>query len=146
MEHSRKQLKNFSILVIILAGLTILNLAFELLFGELNNAEISAGLPENTLLITKIFAAVISFIMILPQIYIGFKGLKMAKNPDSSKAHIVWGVILFVFTVISLFSYVVDIFKLKDVFANVATIMSVAVDATILFNYVKYARRVSKGI
>ena len=145
MEQSRKNLKNLSVIVLALAALTLINIVFELLFGELNNAEIPEGSPDNILLITRIFIAVVSLLMLLPQFYIGFKGLKVAKNPDASRGHIVWGIILFVFTVISLVTPVVAIINQEDVFANASEFLSVAVDAAILFGYVKYARIVSKG-
>jgi hypothetical protein len=143
--QSRKLLKNYSIIVLLLAGLTALNLAFEIFFGEINNAAIPEGSPDNILLITKIFIAVLTFLMLLPQIYIGFKGIKMSKTPDSSKAHIVWGVILFVFTLSSLLTPLLAAIRGEEIFANIAEFCSIVVDATILFGYVTYAIRVLKG-
>jgi hypothetical protein len=143
--QSRKLLKNYSIIVLLLAGLTALNLAFEIFFGEINNAAIPEGSPENILLITKIFIAVLTVLMLLPQIYIGFKGIKMSKTPDSSKAHIVWGVILFVFTLSSLLTPLLAAIRGEEIFANIAEFCSIVVDATILFGYVTYAIRVLKG-
>ena len=146
MSQTRKKLKAVSIVVLALAGLSMLNLAFELFFGEsFNSAEIPEGSPDNIILIAKIVVAVISFIVLLPQIYIGFKGIKVANNPDSSRAHIIWGFILFVLTLISLISPLMAIIKLEDVFANVAQFLSVAVDAAILFSYIRFSKMVSEG-
>lgn len=145
MEQSRKNLRASSIIILAFAVLTLLNTAFELFFGEINYAEIPADAPENIVLITKIVLAVVTLVVLLPQLYIGIKGLKMAKKPDSSKGHIVWGVILFVFTLIGLVSPAVAIVKLEDVFANASEFLSIAVDAFVLFYYVKYAKKVRKG-
>lgn len=145
MENSRKQLKTSSILLLILAGLTALNAAFEIIFGAIANAEIPEGSPDNILLITQIVLAVVTLLMLLPQIYIGVKGLKIAKKPNSSKGHIVWGIILLVFTILSLVPLIVAIVNLEDVFANVAGALSIAVDASILFAYVKHAIIISKA-
>ena len=84
--------------------------------------------------------------MLLPQAYIGFKGLKMAKNPDYSKGHIIWGIILFVLTFLELLPpFVAFLQGDGSAFENVADFLSIAVDAAVLFEYVKYAIAVRNG-
>ena len=146
MEQARKHLKISSIIVLVFAGLTLLNLVSELLFGELNRAEIPDGSPDNILLITKILLLVVSLLLLLPQVYVGLKGLKMAKKPDSSKAHIIWGTILLVIAILGLVSPAIAIIKQEDVFNNVSELLSILVDVVVFFDYVKYARMVSKGV
>ena len=151
MEQARKNLKTTSIIVLALAGLSLLNLIFGIFFGdlntELNNATIPDGSPDNVILITKIFVLVVSFLMLLPQLYIGLKGLKMAKKPDSSRGHIIWGIILLVFTACGLLSPLSAFLQGdSDAFANVAEFMSIAVDVFVLFEFVKYARAVRKAV
>ena len=145
MEQSKKQLKTLSIVLLALAGLTLLNAIFELVFGSVANAEIPEGSPDNILLITQIFLAVVTVLLLLPQVYVGLKGLKMAKNPDSSKGHIVWATILFVLSVISMISPIVAAIKQEDVLHNIAGACSILVEVTIFFNYIYHARIVSKG-
>ena len=151
MEQARKNLKTSSIIVLALAGLSLLNLIFGIFFGdlntELNNATIPDGSPDNVILITKIFVLVVSFLMLLPQLYVGLKGLKMAKKPDSSRGHIIWGIILLVFTACGLLSPLSAFLQGdSDAFANVAEFMSIAVDVFVLFEFVKYARAVRKSV
>lgn len=151
MEQARKNLKTSSIIVLALAGLSLLNLIFGIFFGdlntELNNATIPDGSPDNVILITKIFVLVVSFLMLLPQLYVGLKGLKMAKKPDSSRGHIIWGIILLVFTACGLLSPLSAFLQGdSDAFANVAEFMSIAVDVFVLFEFVKYARAVRKAV
>ena len=151
MEQSRKNLKTSSIIVLALAGLSLLNIIFELFFGSLNGALNSAAIPEgatdNIILIAKIFILVLSILILVPQFYIGIKGIKIAKNPDSSKGHIVWGIILIVVTAIGLISpFRMLIQGEGEAFGNVSELLSVGVDVFILFEYVKYARAVRKGI
>lgn len=151
MEKSRRNLKIYSIIVLALAGLSLLNIIFELFFGELNrelnNATIPEGAPVNTVLIAQIFVLVVSLLLILPQIYIGIKGIRIAKKPDSSSGHIVWGIILLVFTVIDLFApFLALIAGDGDAFGNIAEICSIVADVIILFEYVRCARAVKKGI
>ena len=93
MEQSRKYLKWSSVAVLSLVGVYILELISELLWGEINSAVIPEGASENILLITKIFIVAVSVLLLLPQIYVGIKGLIIAKKPTRTKAHIVWAVI-----------------------------------------------------
>ena len=151
MEQSRKNLKNSSIIVLALAGLSLLNILFELFFGELsgelNNATVPEGAPENVVLIARIFILVVSVLMLLPQVYIGIKGLKIAKKPNASGGHIVWGIILVVLTAAGLISPLVSFLKGNgDAFANVSEFLSIAVDVAVLAGYVKFAMNVRKGI
>lgn len=151
MEQTRKQLKIYSVIVLALAGLSLLNILFGLFFSEfsevLKNAAIPEGAPDNIFLITQIFVLVISFLLLLPQAYIGIKGLKMAKTPNSSKGHIVWGIILIAFTAGGLISPFLALIQGNgEAFGNIAELCSIAVDVFILFEYVKYAMAVRNEI
>lgn len=151
MEHNRKNLKTYSIIVLALAGLSLLNILFELFFGELNgelnSAAIPEGAPGNVVLIAKIFILVVSLLLLLPQAYIGIKGLKIAKKPTSSKGHIIWGIILIVFTAAGLISPLVALAQGNgEAFGNISELCSIAVDVFVLFEYVKYAKAVQNGI
>lgn len=151
MEETRKYLKTSSFVVLALAVLSLLNILFEVFFGELNgelnNATIPEGAPDNIVLIAQIFILSVSLLLLLPQFYIGIKGLKIAKKPDSSKGHIVWGIILIVFTVIELLSPLFALIRGDEgAFGNFSEVCSIAVDAFVLFEYVKYARAVRNEI
>lgn len=151
MEQTRKTFKTISIVVLILAGLSLISILFELFFGELsaelNNATIPEGAPENVVLIAQIFVLVIALLLLLPQVYIGIKGLKIAKRPDFSSAHIVWGIILTVFTATELISPFLALIQGNgDKFGNVADLCSIMVDVGILYEYVKLARAIRRGL
>ena len=143
MEQSQKHLKFSSLAILALAALTFINIVSEILVGELNSADIPAGSPDNILLITKIFIMVVSLLCLLPQVYIGLKGLKVAKNPDSSKGHIIWGTVLLVFAVIGLISPLVAIVKQDSVFENASELLSIAIEVAFFYDYVKAARAVA---
>ena len=144
MEQSRKYLKLASILVLIFSGLTLINIIYELVFADFTDVEIPDGMPANILLITKIVIAVISVLLLLPRLYIGFKGLKIANNPDSSRGHIIWGMILLVISIIGVISPTIAIFKLESVLDNVMSLIGVLIDVVIFFVYVKSARELSR--
>ena len=145
MEQSRKNLKLSAIAVLVWAGATLIGLISELLYGEINSAAIPEGAPDNILLITKIFLVSISLLLLLPQVYIGIKGLRIAKNPNSSKGHIVWAVILLVFAVLGIIDPIVNLAKSGDTFNDIRSLSGVVLEIAIYFEYIKYAREVRKN-
>ena len=146
MEQTRKNLKLSSIVVLVLAGVSMLQVICELLFGELSNATIPEGAPDNSLIITRIFLFLFALLLTLPSIYIGIKGLRMAKKPNASKGHIVWGIILLLLTFLSLLSPVVDIINNGFKYDYISGFFSIAVEITVFFEYIKYAIALRKTI
>ena len=144
MENSKKNLKIMSFVIIALAALTFINITLELYFGELNNAAIPEGAPENILSITKAILLSVSLFLLLPQVYLGEKGLRVAKNPDSSKGHIVWAAILMVFAAIGLIDPIVALINQGEKFENFSALLSILTEAAVYFEYLKYAREVRK--
>ena len=143
MENSRTNLKIASFIVLLFAALTLVQLISELCFGEINNAVIPDGAPANVLLITKVVVISVSFICLLPQVYIGIKGLMMAKNPTSSRVHIIIAIVLFALTAIGLISPAVAIIKKSEVGSNVSEIFSVLLELVIFYDYIVYAKKVA---
>ena len=78
---------------------------------------------------------------------VGIKGLKIAKKPDHSRAHIILGIILVVVTAAGLISPLFALIQGNGrAFGNIAELCSIAVDVFVLFEYVKYAVAVRNGI
>ena len=146
MENSTKRLKTSSILVLIWAGISLFKVVGEIFFGELNEADIPADAPSNILLITKIILVVVSFIILFPQIYIGIKGLKIAKNPKPAKAHIFWAIVLLVFSALSLISPAVEIVKQVAVVENISIFFVTLVEFLVIFDYVRNAKEVANSL
>ena len=145
MTQSRTQLKIASIIVLIFAALSLINIVAGLVFGELPEAEIPEGSPDNLLLITQIFVMVIAVLMLIPQVYVGVKGIKVANKPSSSKAHIVWAIILLAFAVSALVTPIAAIIALEDIASNIFSIISIVAEVIIFLLYTRSAIAVSKG-
>lgn len=145
MTKSRTQLKIASIIVLIFTALSLFNIVAGLVFGELPKAEIPDDAPENLLLITQIFVLVITAIMLIPQVYVGVKGIKVANKPTSSKAHIIWAIILLAFAVGALATPISAIVTMEDVVSNVFSIISIAAEIVVFLIYIKSATAVSRG-
>ena len=145
MTESRKQLKIASYLVLLFAAISTIRLALAICFGELNSASIPEGSPENILLITKIILVVVSAAILIPQFYVGFKGLKVAKKPSKAKAHINCAIVLLVLTVLSLIEPVVGIVLQKGAGDYIGTLLDLILEGIIYFDYIRYAKAVAKG-
>ena len=79
MRQARKHLKITSIIILILAVATLMDIVAEIL--SMNLGDFAAeGFTEDILRITKIVVLAVSILCLLPQIYIGLKGLKIAKK------------------------------------------------------------------
>ena len=142
MEQAKKHLKISSMLVLLFVGISLLEIATELMFGDINSAPIPDGAPDNILLITKTFVMVVALVLMLPKIYVGIKGLKIAKYPNASKTHIIWAVIIFVLTLLGLVEPAMAILKQDSV--NISALFGVLLELAIYYDYIKYAKLVAK--
>ena len=144
MEQSRKNLKISSIFILILGVVSFIDVIIELFFGDINKATLPEGTTENILLIAKIILLVISFVILLPQFYVGFKGLQIAKKPKSSTRHIKWAVVLLVLTIVGVVNALVGILKGTDAKDYISSLFDGALEGIFYYEYIKYARLVAK--
>ena len=145
MEKTQKSLKITSIVLLIFAGSSLLNILGEICFGELNNAAIPEGAPANILLITKIILLAVSTLLLWPQIYVSIKGIKIAKNPNGTKRHIFWATVLLVLSIVGLISPVLELLRGAAVYQNMGSILSLLIEVCLYFEYVKYAKEIAKA-
>ena len=129
-----------------LAFFSLLQIVSELLYGELNNAVIPEGAPENILPITKIVLFSVALLLTLPNIYIGIKGLRIAKKPNSSKGHIVWAIILLAFAALFLIEQGVGFIHDGFNFENISAFCSIVVEVTVFVEYIRLAIAVRKTV
>ena len=145
MEKARKNLKITSIVLLIMAGSTMLNILGEIFFGELNRSAVPEGAPANILLIAKIILLVISTLLLWPQVYVAVKGIKIAKNPVATKRHIFWATVLLVLSVLGLISPVLELLRSEGVYQNVGSILSMLIEVCLYYEYRKYAKEIAKA-
>ena len=145
MEKARKNLRITSIVVLIFAGLSLINIVAQLIWGDFSNAPIPEGSNDSVLSIAKIVLLGISLLLLIPDVYIGVKGLKVAKKPTTSKGHIVWATILFVLSIIALISPIVSLFSADSIRESISAILSGLVQILIYFEYIKDAKTLVKS-
>ena len=144
MEEIRKGLKSFSLVVLLLVALdVILNVTTLCIKGLPKMDPLPEGMTEELAKVGAIIAVVLSFIVFLPQIYVGLKGMKIADGASSTKAFVVWTVILLAFAAIATISALATLFQTFNV-NNILTLVSHALDA-IIFAYIFVCTRKIAG-
>ena len=145
MSNSRNHLKEASFLVLLFTAFSFIRIIIQLFVGfEADPTQV--GVSHEIIVATMIVMLVVGLILLLPQLYVGVKGMKIAKNPTSSKGHIVWAVILLVFSAFGIIATVSSIAEQVNVVDNVITLVNHALDVIVYCMYIKYANRVLKGI
>lgn len=145
MSNSRNHLKEASFLVLLFTAFSFIRMIIQLFVGfEADPTQV--GVSHEIIVATMIVMLVVGLILLLPQLYVGVKGMKIAKNPTSAKGHIVWAVILLVFSAFGIISTVTSIAEQINVVDNVITLVDHALDVIVYCMYIKYANRVLKGI
>ena len=146
MKESRKNLKVLSFVILALAVYSLIRVALSVFTLNFDLDNLPEGVTAGVVLAGQIIVCVISFLLLLPQTYVGIKGIKVSNNPDSSKAHIVWAVILAVCSVLGVVSSVSNLINNNsDLVGNLFELADMVIDVCMYIAYVKYAKLVRKG-
>ena len=150
MENAKKQLKTYSIVVLILAAFSVVRSILQVILTDYDKLYLDALVkdPATTKAIVTagaIITVVVSLILVLPQVFVGYRGMKVAKNPDSKKGFIVWAWILLVLAGIGVISGIVSLVNSSDILGTITSIADALLDAVIFFCVIHYAKIVQKG-
>ena len=146
MEQKRKHLKVASVIVLAFTGLTFLRTAVEYLFTDQGIAILPDGSSAMLQLIVRLIMVAIALVFVLPQIYIGVKGLRIAKNPAPAKAHVVWAWILLVFAILSLIEPITAALQPGGLAGNVEALINGLLSIVLYIVYIRCARAVAKAL
>ena len=147
MEKARKNIKVTAIFIMVLALLKVIAsiVNFATKGVEIPESMITPELTRDALHAIMVVVWVVTLILHLPSFYVGFKGLKVAKNPDNSKAHIIWATILLVFAVISVLSQVGELSKATDMLDAILKIVDEVCIGVLYVFYILEAKKIRAG-
>ena len=143
MENYRKHLRDMSILVLVFAVIGCVRAILNVFMMDFNMEALPDGATAGIVLVSQIITTVFMLIFAIPDFYIGVKGLKISKNPDSSKAHIVWATILAVLSVFALLSHISGLAQ-SGIVNGLINIIGTAADVAIYVWYIVCAKQVRK--
>ena len=144
MSNARKNLKYMSIVILALTVFTLIRVLLDVFSLEIDADAVADGVTAGLVLFAQIFVCAFSLILLLPQVYVGVKGLKISKTPDSSRAHIVWATILAVLSALGILSPISAMVQTGDFANNFAALLDAATDAAVYIAYVGFAKQVLK--
>jgi len=146
MEKNRKELKAFSILILVVVALELIRAIVGLCVNGIPKVtEIPEGMTEDMVQISSIIAFALSLAIFIPQIYVAIKGIKVANGEASGKAHMIWAVILAILAGVSVVSGISGLFKEFN-FDAVMDLLGPAIDFLMFALYYVYARKIAKGL
>ena len=143
MTNSRKNLRDISTIVLFFAVINCVREVLNIFLVDFKMATLPEGATEGLVLVTQIVMAAFALIFLIPDLYVGVKGLKVAKKPDSSKAHIVWATILAVLSVFALLSHISGLAQ-SGIVNGLINIIGTAADVAIYVWYIVCAKQVRK--
>ena len=144
MEKNRKNLRDFSIIILALVALSLIrSIVTVCINGFPQPTNIPEGMTKEIAKVITIITFALSFVLLLPQIYLGVKGIKIANGSSTSgKAHIIWALILIVFSAITVISSISDLTKAFNL-DSVLNLLGPVVDLALFAFYYIYARKVA---
>ena len=148
MEKARNSMKVSAICILVLTLFRLATSIITFITGgvQITDDMLALGIEADLLHTILVATWVISLIAYLPNLYLGLKGLKVAKTPDNSKAHIVWAVILLVFNAIALLSALGQLSKSADMTSAVLEAVQMAISVLLYIFYIAEAKKIRAGV
>jgi hypothetical protein len=143
MNKNRKELKIYSLVILLLVALSLTKTIIDLCLHGLPKAAPTEGLTQEVMDVIAIIVCVFGFIIFIPQIYVGLKGLFIANGADGSgKLHKILAIILAIFALINVISSIASFSSGFNVSKLLDTI-NAALDVVIFAFYFYYARKIA---
>ena len=145
MEQHQKHLKISSILLLLFTAARFLRVTTQYLFTDSGTAMLPDWSSEGLILATRIILVVVTLIVILPQTYVGVRGLRIAKKPTTTKGHIIWAYILVILSVLGLLETVSTIVQKGSLSGSAFALINGLLFVAIYFYYIISATAVAKN-
>ena len=146
MENAKKNLKIASWMVLVLVAFTAVRKIVDAVINGFEVKEVPEGMTEDMVRISLIIAFALGFVVLLPQLYVGIKGLKVANAPCLAKGHIVWATILLVIALLGVISPISSLIKADHVGSNLAELSNALLNVAVYSLFLSAALEVKKAI
>ena len=145
MIKERKTLKEYSIVILVFAALSFVRIIIDAITNGFGSQALNVeGVPENVAQIVAIIIFVMALLLLLPDVYVGVKGIKESNNPTGARAHIVWALILAILSLVGTVSSLGDMIKEFD-FDKLLLVLDLAVDVVLFFAYYLVAKKIANN-
>ena len=148
MANLRKNLKIISILILVLVVFSLARMIVDVCkngFGDIG--ELPEGVSPEVGEVLVVIVWAIGVLFLLPQVYIGIKGIKLATNPSSvtGRAHLVWAAVM---TILSVLSVISCISKISQGYTSEKfwSLFDVLLNVLVFCTYYYYARKIANEV
>ena len=145
METQKRNLKSASFLILFLTLLAVVRLVLNVIQSGFEVTEVPAGMTPEVAKIVMIFGFVVAIVLLIPRLYVGVKGIKVANEPSDAKAHIIWAVLFLIVGIWSMTTDISAIIKAKDLVMDILTLVSSACEVFAYALFVYCAVKIRKG-
>lgn len=150
--NNRKTLHDFSLIMICVAVLNVFNFfgtVISALVDGTVNKTLNSVEPDmvGTAKITLVIFAVLMVILALSDAFIGFKGLKVSREPNADKGYIVATKVFFLLNIVAVVSSVFSLINnTTPIVDGILTLASTVIDVIIYAFFIKAATAVRQDV
>ena len=145
MNKDRKTLKEYSIVILALALFSLVRMVVDVcVFGFDTTGIVIEGATPQLIRIAGIIAFALAIVLLIPNVFVGVRGINESKNPSGKKGHIVWSLVLAILALIALVFAVIDIIKGYNL-NKLIEIADIVLDVAIFGAYYSTAKKVAKS-
>ena len=143
MDKHRKHLKEYSVLILIFTAISFARIVIDACIYGFTGANLPiTGIDPTLVKLVAIIFFIICIIFLLPDVYVGFKGMKEADKTTGAKAHIVWSLVLSILSLVATISAILSMFTGFD-FGKLIEVLDTAVDTALFYVYYITAKKVA---
>ena len=142
MEKNKKELKILSILILVLVAWSVIKAIVNVCLYGMPKLEATEGVSQEVMQVAGVIVFVLSFVVLLPQVYVGVKGILVADKGAKGKGHIIWAIILAVLAAIAAISSAISVFKAFSA-DNLVSLGLAATDLAVYLAYFVIARKIA---
>lgn len=134
----------YSLLLIIFALFDVAIFVLNYTHGDFTLADTEDQLLKAIVDVIIIVAITITAVAFIGQVYLGIKGMLEANHPTGARAHIVIGKIFVIVNTVLMVICILSLFSSQNLMDDILATVTCALDAAIMFIYVKEAKLVKK--
>lgn len=148
MEKTKRDLWITSVVILVLTLIVVVNAIIGAAStGFTFNAAPVDGLSKEIVQMISIIVWAISLIILIPQIYVGYTGMRISKGQadPSKKGHLIWAIILAIFSLISVITSISNIANSKNFASDIINLVDAILSVLLFGSYVFFVRKLSRA-
>ena len=143
MKDSKTQLRRWSYLILFFTALSAIRMIVEVFKIDFNPTDLPEGTTKGMFIAAQIIVLVIGLIILLPEVFVGVRGIKLSKSPDSRKGHITWAKVIIVLSVIGLIAPISGLIQGERIVSNILEVIDLLCDVAVFYLFIIFAKQVA---